>query len=330
MFVKSFVTELSKKIETVDMQLKEFESKMEKINSITSLLTLKTLKDIDSLKKEDLVYLEEEDYKKILEVLNIENIDNKIKEFLNKKNIILEYQKQISGEQIDIDMKDVDKALDYFEHELNYIKEYIRDFNDNNKEYYNSLKTSDNLYKKYLEYFKNNKLIKPIYNIEEFNEVIKKSGIITSEKWQLLKYIAQRNLEFKKNSNDDEKIEYSDDEIITFAEEIIKNEESLLKEITPEKVIESLNILEEDETKIKKTYKEDDIIKYQKIPVIDTLNKILKETKELLKKEKDEDATKIEKNLKEILELVDSYNVIKLKVRRYKNAKWYRCTFFTI
>ncbi len=311
MFVKSFVTELSKKIETVDMQLKEFESKMEKINSITSLLTLKTLKDIDSLKKEDLVYLEEEDYKKILEVLNIENIDNKIKEFLNKKNIILEYQKQISGEQIDIDMKDVDKALDYFEHELNYIKEYIRDFNDNNKEYYNSLKTSDNLYKKYLEYFKNNKLIKPIYNIEEFNEVIKKSGIITSEKWQLLKYIAQRNLEFKKNSNDDEKIEYSDDEIITFAEEIIKNEESLLKEITPEKVIESLNILEEDETKIKKTYKEDDIIKYQKIPVIDTLNKILKETKELLKKEKDEDATKIEKNLKEILELVDSYNVIK-------------------
>lgn len=311
MFVKSFVTELSKKIETVDMQLKEFESKMEKINSITSLLTLKTLKDIDSLKKEDLVYLEEEDYKKILDVLNIEDIDNKIKEFLNKKNIILEYQKQISGEQIDINLKEVDKALDYFEHELNYIKEYINDFNDNNKEYYNSLKTSDNLYKKYLEYFKNNKLIKPIYNIEEFNEVIKKSGIITSEKWQLLKYIAQRNLEFKKNSNDKENIEYSDNEIIAFAEEIIKNEESLLKEITPEKVVEALNILEEDESKIKETFKEEDVVKYQKIPIVDTINKILKETKELLKKEKDEDATKIEKNLKELLELVDSYNVIK-------------------
>ena len=311
MFVKSFVTELSKKIETVDMQLKEFENKMEKVNSITSLLTLKTLKEIDSLKKEDLVYLEEEDYKKILDVLNIEDIDNKIKEFLNKKNIILEYQKQISGEQIDINLKEVDKALDYFEHELNYIKEYINDFNDNNKEYYNSLKTSDNLYKKYLEYFKNNKLIKPIYNIEEFNEVIKKSGIITSEKWQLLKYIAQRNLEFKKNSNDKENIEYSDNEIIAFAEEIIKNEESLLKEITPEKVVEALNILEEDESKIKETFKEEDVVKYQKIPIVDTINKILKETKELLKKEKDEDATKIEKNLKELLELVDSYNVIK-------------------
>ena len=31
-----------------------------------------------------------------------------------------------------------------------YIKECITDFNNNNKEYYNSLKISDNLYKKYL------------------------------------------------------------------------------------------------------------------------------------------------------------------------------------
>ena len=39
MYIKSFVTELTKKIETVELQLKEFESKMEKINSIKKILT---------------------------------------------------------------------------------------------------------------------------------------------------------------------------------------------------------------------------------------------------------------------------------------------------
>ena len=57
--------ELSKKIETVDEQLKDFESKMDRINDVKNMLALRTLKDIDSLTGEDLVLLTKEEFAKI-------------------------------------------------------------------------------------------------------------------------------------------------------------------------------------------------------------------------------------------------------------------------
>ena len=81
--------------------------------------------------------------------------------------------------------------------QVKYIKEYIEDFNNNNKEYYNSLKISDNLYKKYIGFFKNGKLIKPIYNIEEFNEVIK--NVVVDELIDVLDYNIYPVLELKKH-----------------------------------------------------------------------------------------------------------------------------------
>ena len=61
MYINSFITELSKKVDTVTEQLKDFESKMDKINEVKNMLTLKTLKDIDSLKGEDLSLLIKEE-----------------------------------------------------------------------------------------------------------------------------------------------------------------------------------------------------------------------------------------------------------------------------
>ena len=51
--------------------------------------------------------------------------------------------------------------------------------------------------------------------------------------------------------------------------------------------------------------------KYQKIPILDALHKMYNETKYMLKTDEDKDAIKIEKNLKDLLQLVDSYDVIK-------------------
>ena len=194
-------------------------------------------------------------------------------------------------------------------------KEYINDFNNNNKEYYNSLKISNNLYKKYISYFKNDKLIKPIYDIEEFNEVLKKSGIITSEKWQILEYIGEKNIDFARKSEADKKndvIEYSDEEILSFVESILIREKNLINNITDEIIKTSLEILDYDDEQIEKMNLNNDmLVKYQKVPILDTMNKIYKETKKMLKEDKDSDALKIEKNLKDLLELVDSYDVIK-------------------
>ena len=79
-----------------------------------------------------------------------------------------------------------------------------------------------------------------------------------------------------------------------------------------EMINESMEILDYSEETIKeKNISDKDIVRYQKIPILDTLNKMYKETKNMLKDEKDEYAFKIEKNLKNLNELVDSYNVIK-------------------
>ena len=314
MYINSFLTELSKKIDTVGEQLKDFESKMDKINNVKNILTLKTLKDIDSLNGEDLVLLSKEEFLEILETFKFDNLEETLKIFFNASVALKVNQKLISDGEIEVNNDNVSNYIKWLDGQAKYIKEYINDFNLNNKEYYNSLKISDNLYRKYIGYFKNDKLIKPIYNIEEFNEVIKKSGIITSDKWQLLKYVGEKNIEFQKKneSNKKEVIEYSDDEIISFVESILIREKNLINNITDDLIKTSLEMLNYDEETIKKKgITDDDIVLYQKVPIVDTLNKMYIETKNMLKKELDEDAFRIEKNLKQLLELVDSYNVIK-------------------
>ena len=315
MYINSFITELSKKIETVDTQLKDFESKMDRINEVKSMLTLKTLKDIDSLKGEDLVLLSKEEFAQILDAFNFDDKEEKMKIFFNASVSLKVNQKLTSDGEIEVNNKDdINNYVKWLDEQINFIKEYLKDFNENNKEYYNSLKISDNLYKKYVSYFKNDKLIKPIYDIEEFNEVIKKSGIITSEKWQLLKYVGEKNIEFQKKSeaNKEEKVEYSDEEIISFVESILAREKYLIASINEELINTSLSMLEYDDEKIQSmNLTEEDIVRYQKVPILDAMNKMYKETKDMLKNDEDKDAIKIEKNLKDLLQLVDSYDVIK-------------------
>ena len=315
MYINSFITELSKKIETVDTQLKDFESKMDRINEVKSMLTLKTLKDIDSLKGEDLVLLSKEEFAQILDAFNFDDKEEKMKIFFNASVSLKVNQKLTSDGEIEVNNKDdINNYVKWLDEQINFIKEYLKDFNENNKEYYNSLKISDNLYKKYISYFKNDKLIKPIYDIEEFNEVIKKSGIITSEKWQLLKYVGEKNIEFQKKqeANKEEKIEYSDEEIISFVESILAREKYLIASINEELINTSLNMLEYDDEKIQSmNLTEEDIVRYQKVPILDAMNKMYRETKDMLKNDEDKDAIKIEKNLKDLLQLVDSYDVIK-------------------
>lgn len=316
MYINSFITELSKKIETVDEQLKDFECKMDKINEVKNMLTLKTLKDIDSLKGEDLVLLSKEDFSQILEVFDFDDKEEKMKIFFNASVSIKVYQRLVSDGVVQVHNQDeVNSYIKWLDGQIKIIKEYIIDFNENNKEYYNSLKISDNLYRKYIGYFKNDKLIKPIYDIEEFNEVIKKSGIITSDKWQLLKYVGEKNLEFQKKNEANKKeevVEYSDGEIISFVESIIAREKNLISIINEEMINKAFNMLEYDDEKIKSmNLTEEDIVKYQKVPILDAMNKMYIETKSMLKRDEDRDAVKIEKNLKDLLQLVDSYDVIK-------------------
>ena len=122
------------------------------------------------------------------------------------------------------------------------------------------------------------------------------------------------NIEFQKKSeaNKEEKVEYSDEEIISFVESILAREKYLIASINEELINTSLSMLEYDDEKIQSmNLTEEDIVRYQKVPILDAMNKMYRETKDMLKNDEDKDAIKIEKNLKDLLQLVDSYDVIK-------------------
>ena len=319
MYINSFLTELNKKIDTVSVQLIDFERKIDNIKEVKKMLTLKTLKDIDNLRGEDLILLSKDEFERILNVFNIDNKEEVMQKFFDASVEIKIHQRLISDGEIEIrDNEKISSHIKWLDKEALRIKEEIMDFNKNNKDYYNNLKTSDILYKKYLSYFKNNELIKPISDIDEFNEVLKKSGIITSDKWKILKYIGEMNMKLQNKTDIDENltIEEQDNDIMSSVELILTNEKKLINRINNELIKESLEFIDSNEELISSMKLDDeDIVLYQKVPILDMMNKLYLETKELLKEDLDKDAIKIENNLKDLVNLVDSYCVIK-KIER--------------
>ena len=310
MYINSFLIELNKKIDTVDLQLKDFETKTNKINELKQTITRKTLKDIDNIQGSDLILLNEEEFNNLINIFDFDDKKNKIKCFSLANSKIMDYQRLINEEN----QTDKDEVLSYtkwLDEQASMIKECINDFNNNNKDYYNNLKSSEKLYKKYINYFKDNNLIKPIYDIDEFNEFLKKSGIITSEKWKILKYIGEKNMSLMEKEKIEKK-DFTDEEVLKFAENILYRERMLLSSINEDVLKKALDFLDYDDEKIKSmNLNEDVIVKYQKIPIIDTMKNLYIETVKMLKNETDEDAVKIENNLKDLIQLIDSYDVIK-------------------
>ena len=87
--VKTFVSELSKKIEMLQTQILQFEEKVNVVNEVTDLIKKITLKEIEDINGDDLALLSDEDFKKIIEVVHVNNseecLDNFIKNAVTNK-----------------------------------------------------------------------------------------------------------------------------------------------------------------------------------------------------------------------------------------------------
>ena len=122
MYINSFITELSKKIDTVDEQLKDFQSKMDRITDVKNMLTLKTLKDIDDLKGEDLALLDKDDFMKILDVFNFDDKEEKMKIFFNATVSIKVNQKLVSDGEINVSNKEqIESYISWLDEQIKYI-----------------------------------------------------------------------------------------------------------------------------------------------------------------------------------------------------------------
>lgn len=301
--VKTFVSELSKRIEMLNSQIVIFEEKVSQVKSIEDIIKKATLKEVSAINGDDLALISEENYKRITEIVNFNDNEDNLNKFIMHAVTNKLYAKLLLDGKVDDELeKKSENAKNWLEEQANSIKEFIVEFKLSNENYLKSLKQSDNLYKKYLEYFSNDELVKPITNIEEFNDVLTKCGLIMSEKWQLLKYIAQKNITLSKQGKNKD--------ILDEIKVLLNNEGKLLENITSEQLDFCISLLDMEESKIKSlNLSKDDLIRYQKIPILNDIKVIYEETLDMVKNNGDK--KKIDANKKELKSFKDSFDFFK-------------------
>lgn len=301
--VKTFVSELSKRIEMLNSQIVIFEEKVSQVKSIEDIIKKATLKEVSAINGDDLALISEENYKRITEIVNFNDNEDNLNKFIMHAVTNKLYAKLLLDGKVDDELeKKSENAKNWLEEQANSIKEFIVEFKLSNENYLKSLKQSDNLYKKYLEYFSNDELVKPITNIEEFNDVLTKCGLIMSEKWQLLKYIAQKNITLSKQGKNKD--------ILDEIKVLLNNEGKLLENITSEQLDFCISLLDMEESKIKSlNLSNDDLIRYQKIPILNDIKVIYEETLDMVKNNGDK--KKIDANKKELKSFKDSFDFFK-------------------
>lgn len=303
--VKTFVSELFKKVEMLHAQIDQFEEKVNCVNEVIDIIKKATLKDVEHINGNDIALISENDFKKIIDVAHFNNSEECLKTFIKYAVTSKLYAKLLLDGKVDEDLStEVEKAKLWLDEQASHIKEFVIEFKESNETYLNNLKLSDNLYQKYLSYFVNDELVKPLSDIEEFNDVLKKSGLIMNEKWQLLKYIAKRNLEFSSFVTSSDMMEE--------VKKLLEEESYLLEGIDEEKLDFCISLIDMPEYELKKlNLSSDELIKYQKIPILNNIKVLYNETIELINKNSEKNFKKIEKNKKELNAFKSSYDFFK-------------------
>ena len=290
MVVKTFVSELKKKIEMLHSQIAIFEEKVFQVRALEEMINKSTLKEITDINGDDLALISEENYKKITEIITFNDNENNLNNFIMHAVTSKLYAKLLLDGKID------DELISRY----NTAKEWL----DRQANYLNSLKLSDDLYQKYLGYFENDELIKPLLNISEFNDVLKKSGLITSEKWQILKYIAQKNISLSSN------VKKTD--LMSDVEKMLREDGNILENLTTEQLDFCVSLIDMSENDLKKlNLTNEDLLKYQKIPILYNIKSLYEKTKDLINANSQDNKKQIEKNKKELLDFKNSYEFFK-------------------
>lgn len=303
--VKTFVSELSKKVEMLHNQIEVFEEKVSQVKSLEEMIKKSTLKEIGEINGDDLSLISEENYKKITEIVNFNDNEDNLNKFISRAVNNKLYAKLLLDGKVDDEISAKrNEAKEWLDKQANYIKEFIIEFKTSNENYLNNLKLSDDLYQKYLTYFENNELTEQLLNITEFNDVLKKSGLIMSEKWQLLKYIAQKNISLGRNNKNTS--------LMSEIKNLLDEEGKILDGISEEQLDFCISLIDMPENDVKKLNLSNDVlIKYQKIPILYNIKLLYEDTLNLIENNSDDDRKKVETNKKELLEFKTSYDFFK-------------------
>ena len=103
--VKTFVSELQKKIDMLKCQIEVFESKVSQVKTIEEIIERLTLKQINKINGEDLALISESDFKKIIEVVHFRDNDETLNKFINSVEIDRLYAELLLDGKVDKELE---------------------------------------------------------------------------------------------------------------------------------------------------------------------------------------------------------------------------------
>ncbi len=201
--------EISKRISITSSLITELKKKRNVVLLIENILFKYNIK-IKDLNIDNIILINEDDLRDILNEIGHKNLDKEILRFNKNKDIIKLYQNISKNKNTVKKPSQYKKAKKKTYELIDNIKEFLRTDENEKIEHINLLEEKLQKYIDTKEKFKNGKLKKPIFDMLEFHEDLNKYGLDVATKAGIKKEIGKQNfsLVIKENSkrNEEEKI----------------------------------------------------------------------------------------------------------------------------
>lgn len=186
--VDIFLNTLQNSIDASSTQITEFEnSKNEKLQIKNILYAHEILNN--EIKLTDLVSFNDEEIKTIFECLDNEKKDILFKTYNVYKPLVEMYEKIKNKYEGDFEAPQYNEASKWLNDIVDKINYYLKNTQNSNAEYIDSLKKEAELYTKYYNLFNGNELVKPVNDLKEFDELLNKLNFNDHEKYEMKKFI---------------------------------------------------------------------------------------------------------------------------------------------
>ena len=319
--VDLFLNELQKRINSNEEIIHDFESRKNALLQIKNIFYNHNLLE-QNLDLNGLLSLKNAEVKLLLNQFDTDKIEAIFHTYLVYKPIVLSYEELIKRFNSNFDAPQYQEAIKWLGDLVQKINNYINNFESRNEEYILKIKNENSFYKKYLNLFAGNVLIKPPHDLDEFNNLLDILSFGDYEKWQIKKEIGislinisdERKKHVKIDSSkladelnelykvSDDKVDSVEDNfLIKEVEEILSDEKELIDNVDEKAfnayLAQSINS------------NDSNTIKYQIVSILIALHNELEKYKNTL------DIPKVNKTYEEnIKEYVEVYRTLKGKI----------------
>ena len=207
--IQILLDELTKRITTTTSLITELERNKNAVLAIENILFKYNITE-DKLKIDDVVKINDQDYSNILEEMGEEDILKLTETFSKNKEIIKLYREITSTHGNVAEAPQYNQAIEETEKIALHISNYLSQYKNEQKDHISSLEEVLESYNGYLDKFKGGQLNKPIFDMNDFNDMLNKCGFDLSTKSVIKKEVGKLNYSLVINKgiskDEDEKV----------------------------------------------------------------------------------------------------------------------------